>query len=185
MIVVAVRHQHDVDLGQRVERNAGIVVPFRSGKRKRRGAHRPHGIDQEVHAGGLDQPARMSDKGQPYLVSGDPRRRRVGMGARHPIGPGRAPPARTELPAQQLQKRFRWRTVGIEKMLAVEMIRYRSGIGFHAGNPNGRHADGRDGAGKQSKKAAAGDFHAPIGLKTPVSARGVEFTEMPLLRKFP
>jgi hypothetical protein len=32
---MAVRHQHDVDLWQRVEGNAGIVVPVRPGERYR------------------------------------------------------------------------------------------------------------------------------------------------------
>ncbi len=31
MIVMAVRHQHDIDRRQRVERDAGIVVPLRPG----------------------------------------------------------------------------------------------------------------------------------------------------------
>jgi len=50
MIVMSVRHQHDVDFGQCLECDAGIVVSFRPGEGKRRGALRPHGIDQDIQA---------------------------------------------------------------------------------------------------------------------------------------
>ena len=39
------------------------------------------------------------------------------------------------------------------------MIRERAGIGFHAGNPEGREAHGDRGASEQTKKAATGDVH--------------------------
>ena len=156
---MAVRHQHGVDLRQRVERNTGIVVPLRPGKAERRGAHRPHRIDQDVEARGLDQPARMADKRQPDLGAGHARRRRVGMRARRPVRPGRAVPAATKLPAQHLAQGFRRRTIGIEEGQAVEMIGGGAVIGFHAGHPDRRRARGQAEAGKYCKNAAAGDGH--------------------------
>ncbi len=44
MIVVAVRHQYDVDRRQVGKCNTWIVDPFRSDKAERRCTHRPHGI---------------------------------------------------------------------------------------------------------------------------------------------
>src|SRR4030081_1666384 len=92
MVVVAARNQRDVDRRERGKRDAGVVVTLRSGPAERRGARRPYWIDQNVESGGLDQPAGVADKRQPHLVAGDPRRRRVGGGARRPIRPGLPPP---------------------------------------------------------------------------------------------
>ena len=130
MIVMAVRHQRDIDRRQRVERNAGIVATLRSGPADRRGARRPHRIDQDVQPGGLDQPAGVADKRQSHLLAADARRRRVGVRARRPLRPGLPLPAGAELPAQHFAKRFRRHAIGIEKMRAVEMVGHRPGIGF-------------------------------------------------------
>ena len=91
------------------------------------------GIDQDVQARGLDQPADVADKRQPHLAAIDTRRRGVGMRARRPFGPGLPLPVPAELPAQHFAERFRRRAVGIEKLPAVEMIGERSGIGFLGG----------------------------------------------------
>src|SRR6266851_9623166 len=72
----------------------------------------------------------MADKGQPYLVAVNPRRRRVGMRARRPVRPGRAFPATSELPTQDLRKRFRRHAVGIVEARTVEMIGDGTGIGL-------------------------------------------------------
>ena len=160
MVVMAVRHQHDVDLRQRVEGDAGIVVPLRPGKRHRRGPHRPHGIDENVEVRGLDQPGDVADERQPHLAAGNPRRRRIAVGVRHPIRPARALAVGAELPAQHFAERSRRHSVGIEEAGSVEMIGDGAVIGFHIANPDRRHADGRSRPGEHSKKMAAGDGHA-------------------------
>ena len=78
MIVMSVRHQYRIDRRQFIERDAGIVDAPGSGEADRRGTFGPDRIDQQVEAGGLDQPARMTDIGKPYLAVLDPRRRRIG-----------------------------------------------------------------------------------------------------------
>src|SRR3984957_17865683 len=82
----------------------------------------------------------MTDERQPHFVAAYAWRRRIGMGARHPIRPGLPLTAATELPAQHFAERFRRRAIGIEEMRAVEMIGRRPGIGFHAVNPDGRQS---------------------------------------------
>jgi len=130
MIVMAVRHQDDVDLRQRFERDTRVVDTLRSGPTNRRSTHRPYRIDQNVQATGLDQPARVADIGQPHLVAVNALRRRIGMRARRPLRPGLPLPVAPELPAQHLAKRFRRHAIGIEKPSAVKMIGHRPGIGF-------------------------------------------------------
>ena len=152
MIVVPVRDQHDVDLRQLLERDAGIVVPLRPRPADRREPHRPDGIDHDVEAAGLDQPAGMADEGEPQPIAVDPRRRGVGMGTGGPIRPFRALPLAIELPAQHLAERFRRHAVRIDDVQAVEMVGDRAVIGFHAGYPEGGHADQRAGPGKQSER---------------------------------
>ena len=159
MVVVAVRHQHDVDVRQGIEGNAGIVVAPRPRKAHRRDAHRPHGIDEDVEAAGLDQPARVAYERQPHLVALDARRRRVGMRVLHPIRPGRALAIAAELPAQHFTKSLRRHAIGVEEALPVKMIGDRALIGLHTGNPDRRHADESGGTGKKSKQATAGDGH--------------------------
>jgi hypothetical protein len=51
------------------------------------------------------------------------------------------------------------RAIGIEEMQAVEMVGERAVIGFHAGDPDRRHACGHTEAGKTCENAAAGDGH--------------------------
>src|ERR1700675_3378327 len=157
MIVMAVRYQHDIDRRQYVEGNAGVIVPLRAGPGERRGALRPHRIDQDVQASGLDQPARVPDERQPHLVARNTRRWRVGVRARRPVGPGRALPPRAELPAQDLPKRFRRRAIGIEEMFAVEMIRDGAVIASHAGNPEGWESDRGRKACENRDQPAAGE----------------------------
>lgn len=164
MVVVAVRHQHDIDPGQFIECDAGIVVPLRPGEAERRGPHRPDRIEQDVEARGLDQPAGMADKAEPHLVAFDAGRRRIGMGARRPFRPDRALPAAPELPAQHFTKRFRRRAVRIEEVQAVEMIGHGAVVGFHGSHPDRGHADCGGGSGQGCKKAAAGDQHAGSGI---------------------
>jgi hypothetical protein len=48
MIVMAMRHQHDIDVRQRLERDTGIIMTLRPGEGEWRGTLRPHGIDQNV-----------------------------------------------------------------------------------------------------------------------------------------
>ena len=105
MIVMTVRDQHDVDLRQLLERDAGIVVPLRSGKADGRDPRGPDGIDEDVEAAGLDQPAGVADEGEPHLVAVDALRRRVGIGIWHPVRPVCALPPAAELPAQHLAER--------------------------------------------------------------------------------
>ncbi len=102
MVVMAMRDQHDVDLRQRVERNAGVVVPLGPGEGDGRGPHRPHRIDENVEIRRLDQPGDMADERQPDLVAADARRRRIAVRVRHPIRPAGALPVGAELPAQHL-----------------------------------------------------------------------------------
>src|SRR5262249_50235721 len=148
----------DVDLRQRIEGDAGIVMAFRAGKADRRDAHRPDGIDEDIETCSLDQPAGMSDERKAHLVAVDARRRRVGMLVGDPLRPGRTF-AFAELPAQHLVQAPRRRAVAVEKALAVEVIGNRAVIGLHPGNPDRRHADESGGTGHISKEAAAGDRH--------------------------
>lgn len=67
--------------------------------------------------------------------------------------------AHSRLPAQHLAKRFRRHAVRIEEVQAIEMVGDRAVIGFHAGDPEGGHADHPAGPGKQSEQTAAGDWH--------------------------
>ncbi len=156
---MAMRDQHDVDLRQLLEGDAGIVVPLRSGEADRRDPLRPDRVNEDVEAAGLDQPAGMADEGEPQPIAVDPRRRGVGMGAGRPVGPFGAIPLAAELPAQHLAQRL-WRcAVRIEEGQAVEMVGDRAVIGFHVGHPERGNTDQRAGAGKQSENTAAGDRH--------------------------
>src|SRR5690349_331139 len=75
-----------------------------------------------------------------------------------PVRPDRTL-AFADLPAQHFAQASRLRTVAVEETLSVEMIGDRAVVGFHAGDPDGRHADNSGGAGKISEEAAAGDRH--------------------------
>ena len=97
---MAMRHQHDVDGRKQIECYPGIVVTFGSGQGEGRSARRPHRIDQNVQARGLDQPAGVADKREAYLATLDAIRRRIGIGARRPNRPTGALPAAAELPTQ-------------------------------------------------------------------------------------
>ena len=125
MVVVAVRDQYDVDLRQGVEVDAGIVVPLRSRKGKGRDAFRPDGIDQDVEAGRLDQPARVPDKRQPRLVALNACRRRVGEGTWLPFRPRHTAPLLRRIASAGLREGFRRHAVRIEENTAIEMVRDR------------------------------------------------------------
>ena len=104
MIVVAVRHQHDVDRRQVGKRDAGIVDPLRPDEAERRRALRPDRIEQDIEARGLDQKAGVADIGDAPSRAFDARRRTVGIRRRRPgrpFRPGAAQPALQE-PAQQI-----------------------------------------------------------------------------------
>ncbi len=169
---MAVRHQHDIDRGQRLERDAGIVVPLRPGKGKRRGAHRPHRIDQDVEPRGLDQPARVADKGQPHLVAA---RRAQAACRRGGSAPIRARPRAAGRP--------RTASAALRQAISAARRRDRRNAGrrndrtpgrnrFSCGTTRRTARQWPRRAGVQPQHMAAGDFHGPIGPKTPVSARG-------------
>jgi hypothetical protein len=123
MVVRAVGHQHRIDRRQRVERDAGIVDPFRSGKADRGGALRPHGIAQQVDTARLDEKARMADEADPDRCSGDAGGRMVRIGARRPFRPFFS--ASGGHPPQHVEGAFRRRAMGVVEPGAVEMIRHR------------------------------------------------------------
>jgi hypothetical protein len=86
-------------------------------------ALRPHGIAQKIDAGGLHQERRMPDETDPDRAIVDPRRRAVGIGARDPFRPFRAPTG--QLPAHNIANAARRRAMGIMEASAVEMIGHR------------------------------------------------------------
>ena len=110
---------------------------------------RPDGIDQDVEARGLDQPAGVTDKGEPRRVAFDARGRGVGLGAGGPFRPHCSRPVAAELPAQYLAELFRRHAVRIEEDPAVEMI----GRGSVAGTVHGGGIGGKNG---RPRKGQAG-----------------------------
>src|SRR5262249_45491054 len=80
-------------------------------------------------AAGLDQPARVTDEGEADLAAIDLLGRMVGMGTWNPFWPGRSFALATELPAQHRAERLRRHAIGVEELPAVEMVRWRPGIG--------------------------------------------------------
>ena len=85
VVVMTVRHQHDVDRRQRFERNAGIVDPHRSHEADRRDALRPDRVDQDVEARGLQKPARVAHVREPPLGAIHACGRRIAIRARRPV----------------------------------------------------------------------------------------------------
>ena len=63
VVVMAMRDQHGVDVGQRLEGDAGIVDAPGAGEAQRRDPFRPHRIDQHVEPAGLDEQAGVADEG--------------------------------------------------------------------------------------------------------------------------
>ncbi len=172
MIVMAMRHQHDVDRRQRVERNAGIVVTLRSGPAERRGPLRPHRIDQDVQPRCLDQPAGVTDERQPHLVAG---RRAAAACRRKGSAPSRARPAAAG----------RCRTASAAPHPAISAARRRDRKNACRRNDRrpGRHRfscrksrlAGTPDCGKRQRvrpHTTAVKISGPIGPKTRVSARG-------------
>ena len=124
MIVVGVRHQHDVDRRQVGEGDAGIVDPFRPDVAERRRALRPDRVEQDIETGGLDQPTGVADIGDAAGRTFDARRRTVGKRRRRPVRPfclGAAQPALQE-PAQADRAGSAAVPLAVEKALTVEMI---------------------------------------------------------------
>ena len=141
----------------------GSLCRFGPAKRHRRGPHRPDGIDQDVEA---RRSGSASWHGR-RTTAAPCRRRRAAAAYRHAgSAPSpassracRSPPncQRSTSPSD-----FGGAPSGSKKCSAVEMVGDRAVIGFHAGDPERRHTDGRGGAGEQSKDAAAGDRHGGI-----------------------
>src|SRR6185437_16666121 len=124
VVIVTVRHQYDVDRWQLRKRNAWIVDPFRPGQSKRRRALRPHGIEQDVSTGGLNQKTGMADVGNPPSHTFDTRGWVIGIRRwrpGRPLRPGTTPAALDE-PAQQVTAASRRRPVRIEEPHAIEVI---------------------------------------------------------------
>ena len=103
----------------------------------------------------------MPDKRKSHIRAVNPRRRRIGIGARRPFRPSLTLPAGPELPAEDLPERFGRHSIGIKELRSIEMVREWAGIVFRAVDPDGQTDQGGD-AREQCEKAAAGDFHDPI-----------------------
>src|SRR5215213_1737591 len=155
MVVMAMRHQRDIDRRQRVEYDAGIVDALGSGEAHWRDAFRPDRIDQDVEPSGLQQQRRMTHIRDAPLRPLYARWRAINVGARRPCGPfgllSRA------IPAQQRRKALRWRAMGIEEARAVEVIRHRSVIVTRRRGAQAEHAYNRAEGGEPGKQTAAGE----------------------------
>src|SRR5262245_5276585 len=91
MIVVIVRDEDGIDLGERVKPDAGGIHPPRSKERKRARAFGPDRIDENVLATRLDEERRMTYVANSRARAVKARRRAIGLeGARVGIGPGHA-----------------------------------------------------------------------------------------------
>ena len=128
MIVVIVRHDHDIDGRQIVEGDSRRSGASRPGEGHGACALRPDGIRQDVETRRLDQQCRMADHGhhEPLAIHALLRLRRDEVGSHHGLGP--IDLASTELPAQQIGKPARFFATWIEEDLAVEMIRDRAAV---------------------------------------------------------
>ena len=129
---------------------------------------RPDGIDQDVEACGLDQPARMADEGEPHLAAIDARRRRVGMGARRPFRPDRAlPAAGRTASAAPAPSDFGGDAVGIVEIAGRRNDRRRGRNRSSCGTYQvGRQADRGSAPGEHSQTRRRVSFMDGIGLKT-------------------
>src|SRR5436309_7665919 len=103
----------------------------------------------------------MPDKRKSHIRAVNPRRRRIGIGARRPFRPSLTLPAGPELPAEDLPERFGRHSIGIKELRSIEMVRERAGIVFRAVGPGGQTDQSGDPR-EQSEKSATGDFHGPI-----------------------
>ena len=79
MIVVSVRHQHDIDRRQVRKADARVVHAFGPDETERRGALRPNRVEQHVKAGSLNEPARMADVRNSPDRAFDPCGRAIGI----------------------------------------------------------------------------------------------------------
>src|SRR5262249_34124633 len=84
-------------------------------------ALRPHRVDENIEAGGLDQEAGMTDKGDAQACAVDPRRRPVCIRTRRVPRPGDASATRGP-PADQFGEAFWWHPVRVDEPGTVEMI---------------------------------------------------------------
>ena len=138
MIVMAVRHQHDVDRRQVDKGDARIVHSFGTDETERRSALRPNRIEQDIQASRLNEEAGMTDIGNAPGLAFDPRRRTIGTGRWRPGRPLRLGPAPMPIdkPAQQIRPAFRRRGMRVEKALAVEVIGDRAIVIARHSDPN-------------------------------------------------
>src|ERR1700691_6113981 len=90
MIVMAMRHQHDVDRRQVRECDARVVDALWPDKAERGCTLRPYRIEQNVESRGLDQPAGMADIADAPNRAFDMRRRPVSIERRRPCRPLRS-----------------------------------------------------------------------------------------------
>jgi hypothetical protein len=160
VVVVIMRDQHRVDCRQRTEGDARIVDALGPGEAERRGALRPHRVDQQIEAGGLEQQGGVADVRDAPGRARNARRRPVGKRARRPrrpLGLRRAGP-----PAEHVEDALRRRAVRVEEVRPVEMVRHRPVVVTgerRARRPAGRAGGGEPGNGRNG--AAAGEFHGP------------------------
>jgi len=61
MIVMVVRHEHDIDGGQFLKANARVAVPLGACPGNRAASFRPDGIGEDVETVHLDEKRRMTD----------------------------------------------------------------------------------------------------------------------------
>jgi hypothetical protein len=96
VVVMGVRDKDRIDWRQVRKRNARIVHPFGPGKTHGRSALRPHRIDEQIEARGLQEKTGVADIGDAPDCPVDARRRTIGKGRRGPLRPFRpaAPPSR-------------------------------------------------------------------------------------------
>src|ERR1700730_8823459 len=124
MIVVAVRHQHDIDRRQVCKDDTWIVDPFRPDKAERRRARRPHRVEQHIQTRGLNEPAGMADIGNAPVRAVDACRRTIGVRRWCPGRPLRlgAAPVTIDEPTQQIASASRLRAARVEEPRAIKMI---------------------------------------------------------------
>jgi hypothetical protein len=130
MVVVTMRYEHRIDGRQFIKGNSGFIYALWPGKRERRASLGPDGIYQDVAAGRLKEPACMANEAEARFVTIHARWRRIRKIARCLLGPSRR--LAGDSPAQNGCEALKRNTVGIEKVLTVEMIGSRTSIRFHA-----------------------------------------------------
>src|SRR5436305_12503961 len=126
MVVMRMRDEHRVERRQIIERDAGVIDPLRAGPRRRAGAFRPDGVDQDVDALRLDEHRRMADEGDAQRRSFRALRRHVADAGKL-LRPGRTRTA-AELPFEEIEAAALGRVAGKEKPCSVEVIGDRAAI---------------------------------------------------------